>query len=127
MDKKHPKKVKDKKIRAFNATVQAVWGFERVLKKYIHSEESGGVWAYVRQMSERERHTAMAVQSDVDIMFEIAYNPQITAGLFLEFGGKTFKVVSVDPFEYNKTDLIVKAKEIAPPTYDEIEWGEYDD
>jgi len=127
MDKKRQKKVKDKKVRAFNATVQAVWGFERTLKKYIHSESSGGVWAYVRQLSERERHVAMAIQSDEDILFEIAYSPKITAGLFLEFNDKTFKVISVDPYEYNKTDLIVKAKEVAPPTLDEVEWGEYDD
>jgi len=127
MEKKRQKKVKDKKVKAFNATVQAVWGFERVCKKYIHSEESGGLWAYVRQLSERERETAMAIQHDEDILFEISYSPKITIGLFLEFNDKTFKVASVDPYEYNKTDLIVKAKEVAPPTYDEVEWGEYDD
>ena len=127
MVKKQAKRVKDKKVKAFNATTKALWGFERVFKKYIHSEASGGLWAYVRQLSERERETAKAIQHDEDIKFEIAFHPKITTDLMLEFAGKTYSIVSVDPYEYNKTDLIVKAKEIPPPTYDEVEWGEYDD
>ena len=125
MDKRRPKRVKDKKVRAFEAVVRTVWGFERVFKRYIHSEESAGLWAYVRHLSERERQVANAMQNDEDIQFEIVYNPKITTDLMLEFNNKTYKVVSVDPFEYNKTDLVVRGKEIAPPTYDEVEYDEY--
>ena len=127
MEKKRQKKVKDKKVKAFNAVVRASLGFEKAFKKYIHSEESLGLWAHARQLSQRERHTAQAAQSKEDIQFEIAFSPKIVAGLFLEFNDKTYKVVSVDPYEYNKSDLIVRAEEVAPPIFDEVEWGEYDD
>jgi len=122
--KQQTKKVKDKKIRAFEATLRTVWGFERVFKKYVHSEESGGLWAYVRHLSEKERYIANAMQNDEDIVIEVAFNPKITTDLMIEFGDKTYKIVSIDPFEFNKTDLVIRAKEVAAQTYDEIEWGE---
>ena len=122
---KRNKEVKDKKIRLFKATVQAVWGFERIVKKYIHSEESGGVWAYVRQLSESERLTAKSVQTEQTILFKVVHNPKITNDLFIEFGGKTFSIVSIDPYEFNKADLVIRANAVSPPTYDEVEYDEY--
>jgi len=56
--------VKDKKIRAFETAVRAVWGFEREFKTYCHSEESGGVWVYVRHLSGNEVMRARQVQSN---------------------------------------------------------------
>ena len=125
MERRRKKNLKDKKVRAYNGVIRSVWGFERVFKHYIHSEESGGLWAYARQLSERERYTANAMQIDEDTLFEITHSPKITTDLFLEFNDKTYKIVSIDPFEYNKTDLVIRAKEIATPTYDEVEYDEY--
>ena len=122
--KQRPRIVKDKKVRAFVATVRAVWGFERVFKSYIHSEESGGLWAYVRHLSQNEIIRARQVQNPETTKFVIAYSPKITTDLYLEYGGKTFKVVSIDPFEYNKTDLTIRAEEVSPPTFDEVEYEE---
>jgi len=123
--KERQKEVKDKKIRAFEATVRTVFGFEKVFKKYIHSEESGGLWAYVRQLMDRERQASKVIQGDATVLFKIAYNTKITKDLYLEFGSKTYNIVSLDPFEFNKTDLVIRANECSPPTFDEVEYDEY--
>ena len=123
--KNRGRKVKDKKVRACEATVRTVWGFERVFKKYIHSEESNGLWAHVRHLSQDEQLRAKAVQSNECVQFTFAYSPKITTDLTLEFNDRTYKIVSIDPFEYNRTDLVVKAEEIAPLTFDEVEWEEF--
>lgn len=121
------KEVKDKKVRFFRLKNTEFDGFERVVKNYIHSEESGGLWAYVRHLSEREIFTAKSVQMEETIHFRIAYSPKLTSDLLLEFGNKTYQIVSIDPYEFNKTDLVIKADEIAPPIFDEIVWENYDD
>ena len=119
------KEVKDKKIRLFKGVSRVVWGFERVYKKYIHSEESGGVWAYVRHLSEQERLASKVVQIDESILFKVTHNPKLTKDLYIEFGEKTYSIVSIDPYEYNKSDLVIRANEISPPVYDEVEYDEY--
>ena len=116
---------KDKKVKAFKITSKAVWGFERVFKQYIHREESGGLWAYVRHLSQREQHRARQVQSSETVQFVFAYSPKITLNLYLEFEGKTYKIVAIDYFESNKTDLEIKAEEVSVPAFDEVEFEEY--
>lgn len=123
--KKEAKEVKDKKIRVFKTAVQAVWGFEKTFKKYSHSEESGGIWAYARHLSQRERYAAKAVQMEETILFKVTANPKITEDLYIEFAGKTYQIASIDRFEFNKTDYTIRAKEVAPPTFDEVEYDEY--
>ena len=123
--KQRSRVVKDKKVRAFEATVRVVWGFERVFKTYIHSEESAGLWAYVRQLSQTEQHKAKAVQSNETLQLVLNHSPKLKTGLYLEFADRTYKVVSVDPFEFNRTDLTIRAEEVSPPTFDEVEYDEY--
>ena len=122
--KQRTRLVKDKKVRAFETAVRAVWGFERVFKSYCHSESSGGVWAYVRHLSGAEVLRARQVQNNQSLQIIVSYNPRITTNLYLEFGGKTYKVVSIDPYEFNKTDLEIRAEEVSPPVFDEEEWTE---
>jgi len=122
--KQRTRLVKDKKVRAFETAVRAVWGFERVFKSYCHSESSGGVWAYVRHLSGAEVLRARQVQNNQTLQIIVSYNPRITTNLYLEFGGKTYKVVSIDPYEFNKTDLEIRAEEVSPPVFDEEEWQE---
>jgi SPP1 family predicted phage head-tail adaptor len=120
--KQRPRFVKDKKVRAYKATPRTVWGFERVFKEYLHPQESGGLWAYVRHLSGDQQIKARAVQSGETMQFIIAYSPKLTPDVFLEFGDKTYKIESLDPFEFNKTDLEIRASETAPPTFDEEEY-----
>ena len=120
--KQRQRHTKDKKVRAFKATPRVLWGFERVVKTYSHSENSGGWWAHLRHLNQSEQHKARQVQSNESVRFVFSYNPKITTDLYLEFGERTYKIVSIDPYEYNKTDLEVRAEQVSPPTYDEVEW-----
>ena len=78
--------------------------------------------AHIRHLSQGEQLKARQVQSNETVQFVFSYSPKITTDLYLEFGDKTFKVVAVDPYEYNKTDLEVRAEQVSPPAFDEVEW-----
>jgi len=117
--------VKDKKIKLFKTASGVVWGFERVVKEYIHSQECGGVWTYVRHLSQQERYSAKAIRTEENILFKVTANPKITEDLYIEFGGKTYEITSIDRFEFNRTDYVIRAKEVAPPTFDEVQYDEY--
>lgn len=117
--------VKDKKIKVFGLKTRVVDTYEQVVKNYIHSEESGGIWAYVRELSENERFSAKAVQVEETIQFKIVYSPKIISELFIEFAGKTYEIVSIDKYEFNKTDLVIRANEILAPVFDEVEYEDY--
>lgn len=117
--------VKDKKIKVFRLETRAVDTYEQVVKNYIHSKESGGIWAYVRELSENERFSAKSVQVEETIQFKIVYNPKILSEFFIEFAGKTYEIVSIDKYEFNKTDLVIRANEILAPVFDEVEYEDY--
>lgn len=117
--------VKDKKVQVFGIKTAVKDGYEVVVKTYIHSKGSGGLWAFVRELSENERFSAKAVQVEETTQFKIVYNPKITTELYVEFGGKTYDIVSIDKFEFNKTDLVIRANEILAPVYDEVCYEDY--
>jgi SPP1 family predicted phage head-tail adaptor len=119
------KENKDKKVRFFHISTKVVDGYEKVIKTYIHSKESGGLWCYVRELSENERFSARAVQVEETTQFKVVFNPKIVNELFLEFNGKTYDIVSIDGKEFNKTDLVIRANEILAPSYDEVEYENY--
>ena len=119
------KENKDKKVKFFKINTKVVDGYEKVVKTYIHSKESGGLWCYVRELSENERFSARAVQVEETTQFKVVYNPKIMNELFLEFDGKTYDIVSIDGKEHNKTDLVIRANEILAPSYDEVQYENY--
>ena len=114
--------IKDKKIFIYEITAKRdTQGNEIKAKIYIHSKT--GLWAYVREMSEREKFAAKAAGSELSTIFKVNYNKKIKAGQYLEFKGETFLIESVDGFEYYKRDLTLNAKRIVPETavYDEYD------
>ena len=119
------KENKDKKVRFFRLETKIIDNFEKIAKIYIHSRESGGLWCYVRELSENERFSARAVQVEETTQFKVAYNPKITNNLYIEYSGKTYNIVSVDKFEFNKTDIVIRANETLAPVYDEVEYENY--
>jgi len=119
------KENKDKKVKFFRIETKIVDDYEKVIKTYIHSRESGGLWCYVRELSENERFSAKAVQVEETTQFKVVYNPKITTELFLEYGNKTYDIVSLDKFEFNKSDLVIRANETHAPDFDEVEYEDY--
>lgn len=119
------KENKDKKVKFFRLETKVVDGYETVVKTYIHSEQSGGLWCYVRELSENERFSAKAVQVEETTQFKVVYNPKIVNELYLEFGNKTYSIVAIDKFEFNKTDIVIRANEMLAPTFDEVRYENY--
>jgi len=119
------KENKDKKVRFFDISTKIVDGYEKVIKRYIHSKESGGLWCYVRELSESERFSAKSVQVEETTQFKVVYNPKIINELYLEFNGKTYSIVSIDKFEFNKSDLTIRANETLAPSFDEVVYENY--
>lgn len=117
--------IKDKKVQIFALKTKIIADYEQVVKTYIHSKESGGLWAYVRELSENERFSAQAVQVEETTQFKIVYNQKLNTELFIEFGNKTYEIVSIDKYEFNKTDVIIRGNEILAPTFDEVEYEDY--
>jgi len=114
--------IKDKKIAIYEIVPKRdTEGNEIKAKKYIHSKV--GLWAYVREMSEREKFAAKAAGAELSTIFKVNYNKKIKAGQYLEFKGDTFLIESVDGFEYYKRDLTLNAKRIVPEmaVYDEYD------
>lgn len=119
------KENKDKKVKFFRIETKIVDDYEQVVKTYIHSRECGGLWCYVRELSENERFSAKAVQVEETTQFKVVYNPKITTELFLEYKGKTYDIVSLDQYEFNKSDLVIRANETHAPDFDEVEYENY--
>lgn len=119
------KENKDKKVQFFSISTKVIDGYEKVIKTYIHSKKSGGLWCYVRELSENERFSARAVQVEETTQFKVVYNPKIVNELYLEFKGKTYDIVSIDGYEHNKSDLVIRANEILAPSYDEVRYENY--
>lgn len=119
------KENKDKKVQFYRIETRVVDNYEKVIKTYIHSKDSGGLWCYVRDLSENERFSARAVQVEETTQFKVVYNPKIVNELFLEYAGKTYDIVSIDGYEHNKSDLVIRANEILAPSYDEVRYENY--
>lgn len=119
------KENKDKKVQFFRLSTQVVDGYEKVIKTYIHSKESGGLWCFVRELSENERFSAKSVQVEETTQFKVVYNPKIVNELYLEFKDKTYDIVSIDGKEHNKSDLVIRANEILAPSFDEVRYENY--
>ena len=119
------KENKDKKVQFFSISTKVIDGYEKVIKTYIHSKESGGLWCYVRELSENERFSARAVQVEETTLIKVVYNPKIVNELYLEFTGNTYDLVSIDVFENNKSDLVIRANESLAPSFDEVRYENY--
>ena len=115
--------VKDKKIAVYEIiTGRNTEGSEIKIKKYIHSKNN--LWAYVREMSDKEKFAAKAAGSEISTVFKVNYNEKIKAGLYLEFKGETYIIESVDGYEFYKRGLTLHARRTKPEA---IIYEQYDE
>ena len=115
--------IKDKKISVYGVeTGRDLNSNEIEVKRYIHGIH--GLWAYARELSEREKFAAKAADAEQSILFKVNHNARIKAGQFIEFRGDTYSIASVDGFEYYKRDLTLRAVRAKPEVYDYAEYTE---
>lgn len=115
--------IKDKKIAVYAVkTGRDLSSHECKVKQYIHGID--GLWAYVRELSEKEKFTAKAAGAEQSILFKVNYNKRVKAGLYLEFRGETFVIRSVDGYEWYERDLTLRAERVKPEVCDHAEYNE---
>lgn len=115
--------IKDKRIAVYSiGTGRDLRENECKVKRYIHGRD--GLWAYVRELTEREKFAAKAAGSEQSTVFKVNYNARLKAGQHLEFRGETFVIKSVDGFEYYKRDLTLRAERVKAEVYDHAEFDE---
>ena len=113
--------IKDKKIAVYSVeTGRDLNGNEIKVKRYIHTHN--GLWAYARELSEKEKFAAKAAGAEQSILFKVNYNKRIRAGLRLDFRGGTFVIQSVDGYEFYERDLTLRAERVKAEVYDAEEY-----
>lgn len=106
--------IKDKRICVFEVvTDRSARGFERKVKKPV--TKTPKIWAYVRELSEKEKFAGKAAGVEQSVLFKVNYSPVFKVGQYIEFKGAYFRIVSVDKFEFNKRDLPLRAVECELP------------
>ena len=63
------------------------------------------VWAYFRQLSQKEVYTALESETPEEVLFQISYRPNITTECIIRYKGILYDVTRVDLFEGYKSDL----------------------
>lgn len=95
-------------------------------KKYIHPI-STYLCASVRQLSASEQSSVNATQDQSDIQFTVNYR-LLSVDMIIEWNSKIYQIDGVDNYEFKVgADIVLRAHEINPKTYEDIEyteWGE---
>lgn len=115
--------IKDKLISVYEVKAgRNIFGNECNLKKYIHDRNK--LYAFVRELSEKEKFMAKTSGAEQSTMFKVNYNDKINAGMYLEFRSETFVIQSVDGFCWYKRDLTLRAMRCKPEVTDYEEYDE---
>lgn len=80
------------------------------VRHFIHSKSSGGLWAFVRDLSQQERQANEAVGHSHAVVITVGYNPKLLASwekiIIVDKKGVSYKLKEKpDEFTYQNTDL----------------------
>ena len=68
------------------------------------------VWAYFRQLSQKEVYTSLEMQTPEEVLFQIGYRPGIATAHVIRYKGDLYDITRVDVFEGYKGDLTLYCK-----------------
>lgn len=117
--------VKGKKVRCYYAETTASEKPVKICRRhFIHSAESKGLWAHIRDLTATEKTVNDAVGHSVSVQIIIGYNPNVLEKweklIFIDEQNRTYKLkTKPDEYEYEKTDL----KLVAYAFKDETAYG----
>lgn len=103
-------KLKDKKIDILYADHEPDECGNNILKL---KPVALSVWAYFRQLSQKEVYTSLEMQTPEEVLFQISYRPNITTADVIRYKGVLYEVTRVDVFEGYKSDLTLYCKQQA--------------
>lgn len=89
---------------------------ETITRHFIHSKESCGLWAEVRDLSRKELVANNATGQQNTKIITVGYNPRIlelyTDLIVLDEQGKTYRIKNKpDEFNYSKCDIKIEITE----------------
>lgn len=105
---------KDKKIKCFYPEIVRAKPSKRILKHFIHSKASGGLWCNIRDLSQRERMSNASVGRQTVICIKVGYNPKLIELweqiVILDEKGKSYNIKEKpDEYYYDKGDIKITA------------------
>lgn len=103
-------KLKDKKIDILYADHEADECGNNILKL---KPVALSVWAYFRQLSQKEIYTALETQTPEEVLFQISYRLDITIAHVIRYKSVLYDVTRVDVFEGYKSDLTLYCEQQA--------------
>jgi|SRR5690554_4023944 SPP1 family predicted phage head-tail adaptor len=103
-------RLKDKKISLIEYRIIGRNELNQPIYGWGPKEGGENIWCYVRHLSGREIHTAVQVQAEETILFEINWRDDVNMTDRVLFRGEEYDIVRIDPFEFNKTDIRIFAK-----------------
>jgi SPP1 family predicted phage head-tail adaptor len=117
--------VKDKKVIIYNETeIQDDIGNWVTAYQPIHP---GSLWAYTRQLSQKEYFAAGTAGYKEDMQFIINWRRDIKPGMLIYYRETWYVIDRVDTFEGYKEDLKLLAKEATqaeiPPADEIVPYG----
>ena len=97
-------KLKDKKIEILKpVSIKDKEGFTTTTLETV----APSVWAYFRQLSGKEVFAAATINYKEEVLFQVNYDPAITATHVIRYRGILYDITRVDTFEGYKSDLVL--------------------
>lgn len=100
-------KLKDKKIDILYADHEPDECGNNILKL---KPVALSVWAYFRQLSQKEVYISLEMQTPEEVLFQIGYRPDITTAHVIRYNGVLYDITHVDVYEGYKGDLSLYAR-----------------
>lgn len=123
--------MKQHKIKAFYVETSGQRPNVLSRRHYIHSQDSQGLWAEVRDLSQKEILANTAVGHQASVYITVGYNPTLIEKweelIFVDERGTTYKAKNKpDEFNYSKQDIRITALAFTDTTVYNEEGDVYD-
>lgn len=107
-------KAKNQKVRVYYAERQPSKPTTLTSRHFIHSRQSGGLWAYIRDLSRRERLANENAGKETAVQIVIGYNPAFLRHWeelrLIDQRGTTYCLrEKPDEYTYDKGDITLTA------------------
>lgn len=81
---------------------------------YVWEPLPGGenIWAYYRHASANEIHLAVAIETQVDVIFEVRWRNDLNTAMRIQYKGDQYHITRIDDYEGNKETLRIYANTI---------------
>lgn len=106
--------MKNQKIKAFYTVASGAKPNQLLRRHYIHSSESLGLWAEIRDLSQKEVLANEAVGKQIGVYITVGYNPALLERwaelTLIDERGTSYRIkAKPDEFDYAKRDIRIAA------------------